>query len=262
MIVIRQGAFAVDGESLQADVMRFMAIIAFCLIAILALVRNVEAPAQTPTVVPEASPSAHLDSLPPVAAIPPTPRELPEEAPAPIAEAPQPMSPVPQPAPLRDIEPTPLPTIEPVRATPPPTRTAPTAPEQVVESPPPPEAPEPDDEGMSLRFASDGDFLRLLAKSEIELFAVDRAAHRSLRLSEGFAFAEASAPGQIYELMPETIPALVVDALPAPSDVASAFTWGVKLPPRIASRIRDFVASESSGVLVIDRFAEVRHVPN
>ena len=35
----------IDGESLQADVMRFMAIIAFCLLAILALVRDVEAPA-------------------------------------------------------------------------------------------------------------------------------------------------------------------------------------------------------------------------
>ena len=36
-----------DGDSLQTDVMRFMAIIAFCLIAILALVRKHSATSQT-----------------------------------------------------------------------------------------------------------------------------------------------------------------------------------------------------------------------
>jgi hypothetical protein len=43
---------AADGDGLQTDVMRFMAIIAFCLIAVLALVKNAE-----PAVDPRPAPS-------------------------------------------------------------------------------------------------------------------------------------------------------------------------------------------------------------
>mgnify|MGYP000026473340 CR=1 FL=1 len=54
-----RGQPGIDAELLQADVMRFMAIIAFCLIAILALVRNVEAPP------PEAPPAPPPSTMTP-----------------------------------------------------------------------------------------------------------------------------------------------------------------------------------------------------
>ena len=56
-------AYSDDSESLQADVMRFMAIIAFCLIAILALVKHAE---------PPAAETAAVDELP----VPPAPMEV------------------------------------------------------------------------------------------------------------------------------------------------------------------------------------------
>ena len=66
-----------DDASLQTDVMRFMAIVAFCLIAILAVVRNIEAPAVSETIEPvvstvQVAPTDQVRSTAP-APIPPKP---------------------------------------------------------------------------------------------------------------------------------------------------------------------------------------------
>lgn len=58
-----------DTEGLQADVMRFMAIIAFCLIAILALVQKLDAPAPEPAI--DEPPAAKVVRKPKVIIEPP-----------------------------------------------------------------------------------------------------------------------------------------------------------------------------------------------
>ena len=61
---------SIDGEGLQADVMRFMAIIAFCLVAIMALVRDVSPPTAETTSVPETVPAPKAIPVPTVIPVP------------------------------------------------------------------------------------------------------------------------------------------------------------------------------------------------
>ncbi|MCZ6890094.1 MAG: hypothetical protein O7H39_16530, partial [Gammaproteobacteria bacterium] len=122
---------AADNESLQTDVMRFMAIIAFCLIAILALVRNDDAsnrPAENnpevqiartepatmtiPRKVLQALPHGIPETKPAAEPIPvpePTPSPTPIREPAPIVveAAPAVTPPPPPPAPVSPLEPRP-----------------------------------------------------------------------------------------------------------------------------------------------------------
>lgn len=94
-------SYSAVGESLQADVMRFMAIIAFCLIAILALVRSVEPEADSePAVaeVPREEPVAPQPAKP--APADPAPAERTAAAPAEPAQP----APAPTPAPPPEQE--------------------------------------------------------------------------------------------------------------------------------------------------------------
>ncbi|MEQ8858025.1 MAG: hypothetical protein RIC56_05210 [Pseudomonadales bacterium] len=218
-------------DSLQADVMRFMAIIAFCLIAILALVRSVEpvGPVQVDAPVERAVPGAD-----PVVA---------SEAPVPAAPQAAPPDPKPEPKP------------EPVVVA----RPAPAP--QAEEPGPPAQAPaastaEPARAGLSLRFASDQDFLRLVNRGAIRVFAFNDQG--VLALENDFSFQPASAPGRVHELLPETIPELMSGAL-ARSHGGASYRWGIAMPERMARQIRGYVDRGASGELVIDRFGEVRH---
>jgi hypothetical protein len=106
-----QPHYASDSESLQADVMRFMAIIAFCLIAVLALVRDAEpplapvagepvevsapdptpasAPDPRPVAIPKAIRKAVPDFADPLVMPQPVAPAAPETTPAPAPVAPQ-----------------------------------------------------------------------------------------------------------------------------------------------------------------------------
>ena len=244
------GGGGVDGESLQADVMRFMAIIGFCLVAIMALVRDVNPPAahslaepvqgpvreSVPAPEPEAPVVPVIKTLvePHVVQVEPVlPKQLvvPETpSAAPVVEAPKP---------LADVE---------VAVV--------SVPEPVVAPLPAPVQAEPE-EGLSLRFHSDRDFLRLITSGEVGLYLFkDQTA---FRLAENYAFQEAPAPRQLYELMPQTIPAAISASANAAVSHAERFKWGVVMPARIERRIASLVAVESSGQLVIDRFGAVRH---
>jgi hypothetical protein len=175
--------FGSESESLQADVMRFMAIIAFCLIAILGLARQAER--ETATAAPEPSPRVEPEPVPPSAAA--------------------------------------------------------------------------EEEGLSLRFASEGDFLRLVSRGTVEVFAFREA--DVLALDPSLRLLESRAPGRVHEVLPETVPDLVLAQLREARADASAFRWAVRLPPRIEGRIREHLAADARGALVIDRLGEVRHEP-
>ncbi len=250
------------GDSLQADVMRFMAIIAFCLIAILALVRSVEpepvaqqdpAPVDKATNAPLTEPVPEPDQAPAALAAPPGPvnrRPLPTAQPRVVVAAPAaPDSIDPAPDPARPAEVV---------------RVAPRQPEPVaplLSAPAPrpesePGATKASREGLSLRFASDQDFLRLVNRGAIRVFAFNEQG--VLSLESDFTFQPAAAPGRVHELLPETIPALMSGALTR-SQGAAAYRWGIAMPERMARQIRAFVDGGASGELVIDRFGEVRH---
>jgi hypothetical protein len=269
-----QPHYAADGESLQADVMRFMAIIAFCLIAVLALVRNVEPPA--PPIAAEQEP----DSVP----TPATPQ---------MPETPVPEAPTPNPVPV--ARPKVVPKIAPVVAPPmvaamvaepqvKPESVAPIAPkstpapapraaqlpivEVTAQAPTRTDAEETSEEeqGLSLRFASDRDFLRLVTKGEIQVFAyqardeVREQARKVLGLDRNFEFLSTEAPGQIYELLPETIPNLIVAALDRATPESGSYTWGIRMPKELEGKIRGFIDRDVHGELVIDRCGDVHHV--
>lgn len=246
-------------ETLQADVMRFMAIIAFCLIAILALVRSVEPPPRAaalqgpadPAPAPEPRPvvEAHASRAAEAAAVTPV-RPTAAQAPEPgaaVAVAPVDAPPA-EPRPMPDAETLALAQIEPDAQTVPDAQTLP--------DPQPAAPPEDAARGLSLRFASDRDFLRLVNRGDIRVFAFRDG--EVLSVSADFRFEQAPAPGRLHELEPETIPDLMTAALRG-ATTGTTFRWGVAMPDRMARQIRGYLDSGATGELVIDRFGEVRH---
>ncbi|MEE4360995.1 MAG: hypothetical protein V2I63_05655 [Pseudomonadales bacterium] len=260
--------FGSESDSLQADVMRFMAIIAFCLIAILGLAREAEQDAEAvtePRAVPrpmtaedsETGARERRDQV--VDAAPPD--EPSSEAELRAVSAPAPSVDLaneivePRSAPAAGVQPRGIRRDAVTDAQRPPAAVADPAPE-----PPSSTAPETardDRDGLTLRFASDSDFLRLIARGELEVYAflgTDR-----LRLDPGFRFVDAPAPGEVYEVLATTVPAQVSGALQAQRPDAAEARWAIRMPDRIAGRIRAFVDAQVRGALVIDRYGVVRH---
>ncbi len=227
-----------DNESLQTDVMRFMAIIAFCLIAILALVKNAPPPEtetvanvpEPPVVEPVPAPAVH-ESIGAASAA--------NDSDVGAASAANATAPKTSHSRLRRPQLKPL-LRQRVAAE---AEAAPTDREL---------------EGLSLRFASEGDFLRLISRGDVTVFAYRDDAVWGL--SRDYVFRNTRAPKQIYELEPNTIPQLVSDAFLRNHASPSNFTWGVSLPRRIESQIQSYIQRVEHGVLLIDRFGEVRHV--
>ncbi len=258
----------VDEASLQTDVMRFMAIVAFCLIAILAMVRNVEAP---PAPAEAVSAPAPIPIVAEVTQEPPEPLPTPlppEPAPLPSAEITEPEEQV---FVIRrePVEAAPPPVVETESVPPEPALEVPLAdvppqeePLDVVSVPEPQPAPEAaaesaEEEGLTLRFASEADFLRLVARGKVAVYAFDE--DRFLTLAPDYRFTPVAPPQQVYELDPGTIPSQMRSAL-ARVDGPAPTKWAVGLPSRVQRQIQDLVATVNNGELLINRFEEVRHV--
>jgi hypothetical protein len=258
-------AYSDDSESLQADVMRFMAIIAFCLIAILALVKHAEPPvAETAAADEPTAPVASTEVEQPA------PMPVPVEEPV-FARASEPVpsfqpEPVLEQAPSPKPEPTPEPesVLEPNKPEPVIAEAPPAAPEELPEGIVEPEetfateTAEPEEEGLILRFASDGDFLRLIARGDIRVYAFQE--RDVLTLSESYRFLDSKSPGQVYELLPPSIPSLIVDALKQARADIDGYRWGIALPGHISNQIERHLGQVTSGQLVIDRYGDVHHV--
>ena len=261
----RPGYSSADSESLQTDVMRFMAIIAFCLIAILALVRNVEPSAE---IEPSATnePSATLEPSAPATAelaapAPTVANAVPEVVAAPPLKALEPIRPLPEDKPLSGTQKK----TKRITAAPPDIAAAPPAsykePPASYEEPSAsyeePSASDEEEKGLSLRFASDRDFMRLVAKGDIQVYAFK--AEDVLSLDRTFHFLEAPAPDRVYELLPETIPALMAGALHSERTDTGGYVWGIRMPQRLERRIRAFIDKGATGQLIINRYGEVQH---
>lgn len=242
-----------EDDSLQADVMRFMAIVAFCLIAILAMVRQAAPPPQAEQQEPAA------------------PQDRQAVAPARLVQATTPQvesesEPEPKPEPEPEPIPLPLPEPEPVTELRIESKAALTAPAQVITAPapgrqgepttPPPEATE--EAGLTLRFASNRDFLRLVGRGRVNVYAYDN--HHFLALDRNHRFHPVTPPAQVYELDPNTIPPTMRQALPEDLST-SAVTWAVRLNNKVQQQLLQHLTQVKSGELHINRYEEVHHVP-
>jgi hypothetical protein len=216
---------------LQTDIMRFMAILALCLVAIFALVQSIplvpEAPSQSPA----------------AAAPPPVARAVATPVPQPTAE--------PQPVPEPQIEKP----AAPARAAPTPAAVAGQA------AAPPVEVAR--DEGFTLRFESDLALTRLVAAGKVGLYAIsDGRARRMTVRDSRISFWDASAPNQYHEMEAGTVPRPVVDALSRSGVDTASIGWGVTLPGTLQKQLDSLVRGTVGGALVIGGDGELRLEPS
>jgi hypothetical protein len=226
---------------LQTDIMRFMAILALCLVAIFALVQSIplvpEAPTQSPA--PAAPP-------PTAVAIEAEPEPLRREDPAPPKAEPEKVVQLTRPkwtstfvaresATQREVTP------EPAAAQ-------------------PPETPaDPAREGFTLRFESDLALTRLVAAGKVGLYAVaEGRAHRMTVSESRISFWNASAPNSYHEMEASTVPAPVIDALARTGADTAKVGWGVTLPGQLRKQLDELMRGNSGGALVIGRDGDLR----
>jgi len=236
---------------LQTDVMRFMAILSLCLVAIFALVQSIPLAPVAEEVAPDVHAAKHK-----------------------IVERPveQPASPKPAATAVREIKLT-----RPERHKPPPRETSPvlqravaqaapvapkpepvaTVAEPVVAKPP---VPDPPQEGFTLRFEDDGALTRLIARNEVGLYAI--LPDRSFRLNVDrgqMSFWPASMPEQFHEMDVATVPKPIIDALQRSNGLRlQGLQWGVTIPARTARQLDRYLHQASGGTLIIDADGDLR----
>ena len=239
----------VDGDAggaadLQTDIMRFMAILALCLMAIFALVQSIPlAPVQP--VETEEPVTVEVESPRPEAVIAPRP--------APLAK----------PADRKDPEPGDVILTRPkwnttFQSTPKPAPAADTPAAPPEAEPATPETTH-EPEGFSLRFESDQALMRLVAQSQVGLYAIDGS--RALRMAVNasrISFWDASTPNAYHEMESATVPAPVVEALARNGGSGQTVAWGVTLPGKMRAQLDTLMQDHSGGALVIGKNGNLR----
>ena len=233
----------IDGDAggaadLQTDIMRFMAILALCLVAIFALVQSIPlapetAPLPTEPVASEL-PTPPVDIKPEATAAPPRPERVvltrPKRQPQPRPERPAAT------APAAVIEP--APTADPKPALPP---------DAAAE------------EGFTLRFASDHALARLVAASQVGFYAITPGRTQRMAVSDSrISFWDASTPNLFHEMEAATVPRPVLDALARTGVDTSAVDWGVTLPGRLSRQLDSLTHEHTGGALVIAADGQLR----
>ncbi|MGI9343846.1 MAG: hypothetical protein ACR2QV_13490 [Gammaproteobacteria bacterium] len=225
-----EGGGAAD---LQTDIMRFMAILSLCLVAIFALVQSI--PLNPPAAKPE-QPAAPREPVPqPTSAKSATP--IPAAIPTP-GERPAPTKPA-------NSEPTPA---------------AKTKDEPVDVTEPPTPAP-PVEEGFSLQFASDAALTQLVASNEVGLYAMNATGAVRMRSSGGkYAFWPASMPNRYHEMDNRTVPADVKNALRRFGSIGRDpdLKWGVTLPTQMQGQLDRILMDHDRGELIIGADGRLR----
>ena len=214
---------------LQTDIMRFMAILALCLMAIFALVQSIPL---APQPVPE-TPVMHVQ---------------PEPLPAPVPEPAEEMR-------VMKLEPETRAVVltRPVRTT-----------ERPEPTPAPPEATPlqatpPAEEGFTLRFESDQALMRLVAASQVGFYAIaDQRAMRMTVSESRISFWDASTPNSFHEMESNTVPAAVVTALERSGTASNGVAWGVTLPGKLRTQLDELMHSSTGGALVIGADGNLR----
>lgn len=231
-----EGGGAAD---LQTDIMRFMAILSLCLVAIFALVQSI--PLNPPAPKPEQTAAVR------------------EPVPQPTSA--QSATPIPTPIPTRGERPAPT---KPATAKPTPAATTTPAatrtdePVDVTEAP----APAPSvDAGFSLRFASDAALTQLVASNEVGLYAMNATGAVRMSSSGGkYAFWPASMPNRYHEMDTRTVPAAVKNALRRFGSIGRdpQLKWGVTLPTQMQGQLDRILADHDRGALIIGADGRLR----
>ncbi len=244
-------AEAGGAADLQTDVMRFMAILSLCLVAIFALVQSIPlAPsAEERSAIRQASESEVVD----------TPVEQPP-SPKPVVTPEREIKltrPKPQKLPPREIQPVlqrPITQATAVKPTPEPVAMVA---EPVVAKPP---APESSQEGFTLRFEDDIALTRLVARNEVGLYAIFPEKSFRMNVNRGqMSFWPASVPQQFHEMDIATVPKPVVDALQRSNGPrAQGLQWGVTIPSGTARQLDQYLREASGGELIIDADGDLR----
>ena len=256
---------------LEADVMRFMAIIAFCLIAMMALVKDVEPQIEKKsdsitqkqpevTVKAEASPAGEAK---------PDPEPNVQQNPAKqitatkVLAQKEPVSAVPYmkpPVSTSTTRKTPL-AIEPVPESVPHDAIAKTNPtsitveEQVAEERTPQNSePEP----LTFRFESDKTFLHLISTDRLQLYAhTDKG---FLAMDDRFNIIESRPSGELFEVTAQSIPAKIKSIF---DRVNTSPVYLVALPVETRRDLNNFLGARgensTSGVLIIHRNGRISH---
>lgn len=214
-------------SDLQTDVMRFMAILALCLVAIFALVQS----------------------------IPLAPREeaLPVETPEPVAEEMAKVDTPPVVASETEIKLTrPLPTRSPREEAPPVLQRPRAATVEKVEVPP--VSKEPPKEGFTLRFEDEVALTRLVARNEVGLYAIFPDKSYRMNVNRGqFSFWPASMPNRFHEMDELTVPTSVTGAFrQSGAAKAQGLKWGVTIPSATSRQLEQYLREGTGGDLIID----------
>ena len=228
---------------LQTDVMRFMAILSLCLLAIFALVQSL--PPVTTSAVPE--PAVEPRENPPVEPI--VEAAVTEDRPAPALVRP----PAPEPA----ARPLPV-TLTRAKAAP----AEPTAspmPERIPEPAKPASAPPNDTPGFTLRFESDLALTRLVATGQVGVFAIaNGSAQRMSVAASRISFWAAPVPAAFHEMDKGTVPAAARDALERTGRSGAGTQWAVTLPARLSTDLSQIMRAHQGGTLVIAKDGSLR----
>jgi hypothetical protein len=236
---------------LQTDIMRFMAILSLCLVAIFALVQSI-----------------------PLTPAEPLPMEQ-EPAPTPVVQESAPPEPSPAPEPVATPKPKPVekavtltrPTWQPKYTPKTPVRAEPIVvakaePVPVVEQPAQPTtAPpaEPEKDGFTLRFASDAALTRAVAAHHVGLYALGADQARRMTVSESrISFWDASTPNSFHEMEASTVPAAVIKALVRTGAATEGVSWGVTLPGKMKAQLDSLMQDHAGGSLIIGAVGDVR----
>jgi hypothetical protein len=244
---------------LQTDIMRFMAILALCLVAIFALVQSIP-------LIPEAPAESTASAAPP----PPTPVEetRPEPVPTPTTEPAEELAEETvrltrpkwtstfvarqrPPLPVEEASPPAAPEPAPV------TETA------VTPAPPTTTPPNPESQGFTLRFESDHALTRLVAAGKVGLYAIADGRSQRMTVSESrISFWDASMPNAFHEMETSTVPRPVVDALGRSGVNTAGIGWGVTLPGKLKQQLDTLMREHAGGALVIGLDGNLRLEPS
>jgi len=246
-------ADAGGAADLQTDVMRFMAILSMCLVAIFALVQSIPLAPATPQpadrvvqvtepAVPQ--PIEEIESEKPIELTRPTPVKLP------VREAPVALErPKPKPVERREsVGRATVPDEEPEQISV--ASTASSAERRVT--------PGKVQKGFTLRFESDAALSQLVEREVVGLYAISPSSIHRMQLASGrMSFWPASAPQRFHEMDVATVPSSVIDAW-RKSQSGNEIKWGVSLPAPMARDLNDYLEKREGGVLVIGRDGQLR----
>jgi hypothetical protein len=231
---------------LQTDVMRFMAILSLCLVAIFALVQSMPV---SPPVISDPEPVVETLSDP-------APQPVPESNAEPVQEPQVLETPklvtLTRPKWVAKYEP------ESTPKTTPSTPVAEAAAADVV-VPATPATQVEEQKGFTLRFESDAALTRLVAASQVGVYAIDGERARRMTVSESrISFWDASLPNSFHEMDASTVPLPVVDALARTGVDATNISWGVTLPGKLKGQLDGLMQENPGGSLVIGTNGNIR----